>query len=164
MNGFDGREHQLLAVLTLGTVSLGAITLVILFPGFPHVIELAGGLITGAFYGFWITPDLDHEWMTMEEYRAMRLHKGFGKLWVALWRPYAKLFGHRSKWTHSLVGTLIRAIPFMTVTGIFLDLLLNEFGLDPLIIVFDVGMIAGWLAQDMVHYRHDGLGWRGVTE
>lgn len=164
MNGFDGKEHELQAILTFGILSLVAIGLVVLFPRFPHIIELAGGIMFGAFCGFWITPDLDHEWTTMEEYRAMRVNKGFGKLWIALWKPYAKFFGHRSKWTHSLVGTMIRAIPFMTVTGIFLDLLLNEFGLDPFIIVFHVGTIVGWLVQDMVHYHHDGLGWLGVQE
>lgn len=164
-NGFDGQEHQFLAAVTLaGTILLGAV-IALLFPGWPYLVGTVAGLVTGSLFGFWITPDLDHEWRTMEEYRALRWDRFLGRIWIALWQPYAKVFKHRSKWTHSWVGTLIRAIPFLVAIIVPWWLIRSAIGLPAVKFSgFYLTFLIGWLIQDSVHYKHDGLGWTGVWD
>jgi len=63
------------------------------------------GLVIGAILGFFIDPDLDHEWQTHSEGRINRLFgKQVGKLWRMRWAPYEIAFDHRSPWTHGGSG------------------------------------------------------------
>jgi uncharacterized metal-binding protein len=164
-NAFDGREHERRALAVLAALLPACIGLFVAMPDSILMAELVVGLLLGGVCGWWITPDIDHRWMTMEEYRALRLDALLGRLWILAWRPYSLLFGHRSRWTHSWRGTLLRALPFMLgIAGFWMfvryELVLTSRILSP----FYLGFLGGWLIQDMVHYHHDGLGWRGVEK
>lgn len=164
--GFDGHEHarQAAIVLTLVLILAGAALIVSLGEGIVWGIDLAAGLVAGALLGYWITPDIDHEWKTMEESRIERAFGPFlANMWMLLWAPYRKAFGHRSRWTHSWRGTLIRSMPItLALMGTYM-LCLNGLGITiRWATPWPVAANLAWLAQDMVHYHHDGLGWLGV--
>lgn len=160
---YDGHEHARQAKIVLCLAIPVCIGLLVLAPDEVLVAELAAGLALGALCGFWITPDIDHDDWTMEEYRAMRADPLLGRLWVILWRPYSLVFKHRSRWTHSWRGTLLRAVPFMVAIVVGYGLLRHAFSLGVRwLSPFYVGFLAAWLIQDMVHYHHDKLGWLGV--
>lgn len=162
--GFDGPLHEFEAkvvMFVLGALSFG---LVILFPCSALARSVGIGLMAGGLGGYLATPDLDHDWRTMEEYRALRWSQTLGMIWIALWRPYAKVFGHRSRWTHSWRGTLLRASPFLAAIILAYWLVLSGLGftITWTLIPFGLAFLLAWLAQDMVHYKQDGLNWLGV--
>jgi len=67
---------------------------------------VAAGCASGVF----LSPDLD-----LGENRKMRARNW---PWVAFWFPYAKLFKHRSFWSHApLVGTMIRLAYLFGIIG-----------------------------------------------
>jgi len=127
-------------------------------------------LILGGWMGYLIDPDLDELQRTYTERRVFRyLGRRVGKVWQAIWAPYAALIDHRSFWSHIPgVGTVIRALwlgivlalPFLAFFAFFgppvLDVLpnLGGYALDPTWLFW---LLAGWSVQDTVHWALDGF-------
>lgn len=98
-----------------------------------------GLLFGGAFLvaSLLLSPDLD---------RAP--HSLIAKRWGLLkhyWTPYGMLLSHRSKWSHSIRGTVLRmmyAFPLLLVPLIYFNVSLHP-------------IIFGWILADTVHYILD---------
>lgn len=160
----DGQLHQrnalaviaLCAGLALGVMAIGQFLLGL-------------GVLAGAICGFFIDPDLDHEWKTISEGRISRMFgKTIGKLFRAYWSPYEIMFEHRSVWSHGgpppfgwlvmfLVATPIRilyaiGLPIVLLGGI--ETIQSALLWQPL---FWAGLYWGWAAQDLVHWLRDYL-------
>ena len=144
VSGYDGWLHAGIAKRVALAFTLAAVPVAFDDP------LLALGLLCGAWAGFLLTPDIDHKARTTEEHRIDRMFGGcVGVLWSFYWSPYARLFGHRSPWTHGLLGTPIR----MAYALWLLVLLQLRFRWDA--IPFWAGMLAAWLLQDLLHYLVD---------
>lgn len=165
--GFDGKRHEMVAMVVLSAVSLAVLAVIVFTaPDAPTwLYEACVGALLGAICGYWLTPDIDHDWKTMEEYRAERVLGWVGKLWNLAWRPYSLIFKHRSPWTHSWRGTLLRAVPCMLVIVAAYLGLRSLLGLDVrLVSPFYLTFIGAWMLQDAGHYLLDGLGPWGVGD
>lgn len=95
---------------------------------------------------FYATPDMDH---------ASRKVWGsvWRRLWVLYWRPYAKMIGHRSRWSHSLLFGLPLRLSY-GLAPLWLWLVVE--GVGPGEIVW-YGL-AGCALADVVHLIKDGYG------
>lgn len=102
-----GRSHNRgNGLLVLATFS-GA-----LYLGAP--VSVAGWMAAGVALGFVLGPDLDVDGGNIAMHNMRRV-PFVGRLlswpWRFIWFPYAKVFKHRSFWTHApLIGTAIRII------------------------------------------------------
>lgn len=132
-------------------------------------------LILGGWLGYLIDPDLDSLHRTYTEGRVHRyLGRRVGKMWQALWAPYAALVDHRSFWSHMPgIGTLLRALWLAGVIAFpllflhFASVVLLDFS--PLDILpagltrlhprpeWALWLLAGWTVQDFVHLVLDGF-------
>jgi uncharacterized metal-binding protein len=136
-------------------------------------------LILGGWLGYLIDPDLDALQRTYTEGRVHRyLGRRVGKLWQAIWAPYAVLIDHRSFWSHMPgIGTVLRA-SWLTAVAFLPLLLFHLFALAVLDISllellldllpdtlahlhpqpqWGLWLLAGWTIQDFVHLALDGF-------
>ena len=115
-----------------------------------------GDLLTGALVFAWewfATPDMD----LAENRRPKRI---VSRLWVLFWLPWAHMVSHRSRASHSLIGTILR----LGYVGIPLALMLTPSGIlgfwwqsNP-DMVLDVAsrLVAAALIADTTHLIKDG--------
>ncbi len=164
MGGFDGHLHEKDAKRVLRVVLPLSILIAIGTIVWRDAWQVGLGLYLGALCGYVITPDADHRAMTREEYRAMKKWGVFGAVLVGYMMPYAYLFPHRSRWSHSIFpGTVLRIL-YVTWWLIGLILLLRfQLDLKVLWIPFYSSFIFGWSLQDAFHYRRDNLGFLGMV-
>jgi len=114
----------------------------------------------GAWAGWLVTPDIDVDHRTYEERRIRRALGPVGVVWQMLWCPYALLFRHRGVSHWPVVGTLTRAGYLAAIVAVLAT-----------VVGYDVGLavarapawawvqlLAGWMAQDIVHLALDD--WR----
>lgn len=162
--GFDGHLHEKDARLVLKIIGPFALAILLVTIIWRDAWQVGLGLYLGALCGYAITPDADHMAMTREEYRAMKKWGILGAILVGYMTPYAYLFHHRSRWSHSLFpGTLIRIL-YVTWWAILLAVLAQpKFNLTIPWIPFCSSMIFGWCLQDAFHYRRDDLGFLGIN-
>lgn len=137
-----GKQHAVVA----STVAVGtalAAPGIALYTG--PVVAL--GICLGTLVGWLITPDIDHHAITEEERRLIKHFGIFEHAWRLYWMPYEKLFKHRGMSHTPVIGTLTRAIYFPTPAMLagYLDWNLL------------VGLLAGWVAQDLIHILGDAL-------
>ena len=127
-------------------------------------------LILGGWLGYLIDPDLDALQRTYSKGRVHRyLGRRAGKVWQAIWAPYAALIDHRSFWSHTPgISTVLRALwlagilalPFLIFFALFGPALLDllpaslDAGLDPMWLLW---LLGGWTIQDAVHWALDGF-------
>lgn len=93
--------------------------------------------ISFLYSGLLISPDLDQA-------PRSTISRRWGPLRI-LWTPYGKLLSHRSKLSHSLIGTSLRMLYLFPITL----LPLIYFGVDLFPIFF------GWAVADLLHYLLD---------
>ncbi len=162
--GFDGHLHEKDAKRVLRVVGPLALAIALMTIAWRDAWQVGLGLYLGALCGYAITPDADHRTMTREEYRAMRKWGLLGAILVGYMTPYAFLFPHRSRWSHSMIpGTLIRIL-YVTWWLIVLTVLIRlKFNLNTLWMPFYFSMIFGWCLQDAFHYKRDDLGFLGIN-
>jgi uncharacterized metal-binding protein len=139
----DGRTHARIANGVTLAVSAAAL------PVGVHDSAAALALMAGAVCGWAMTPDLDIEHRTHEEWRLWRLSPIIGAVWTLYWLPYAWTIPHRHWLSHAPgVGTLIR----MLYVGWWIPLIA------PVDWRFVVVMWLAWCVQDIAHLAADG--WR----
>lgn len=161
---FDGHLHEKDArrIIRIMTVPYLSVAIATLFWRDAWLCSI--GLLIGMWGGYAITPDADHTAMTREEYRAMK-HWGLpGAILVAYMMPYAYIFPHRSRWSHSIFpGTLIRIAYVSVIPTLLLIALLNwiDIGMFPYWLYG--GLIIAWSIQDMFHYIRDEIGPLGTN-
>jgi uncharacterized metal-binding protein len=146
-----GRVHARAAVLT--GIALTAAAVYVYQAG---DATAAAGLAAGAWAGWAIDPDLDHEVRTHTERRVSRhLGSPAGRLWRAVWAPYAVLIPHRSPLSHFPgLGTVIRAAYFWAVVWILAHVLGHAIPTPPQDLA--LWTLAAWTVQDTVHLALDG--------
>ncbi|MBP8108041.1 MAG: DUF2227 family putative metal-binding protein [Caldilineaceae bacterium] len=161
----SGVVHAKFAFFTGVAITAGTLAMQHVIPAGPGI-----SLILGGWMGYLIDPDLDELQRTYTEGRVFRyLGRRVGKVWQAVWAPYAALIDHRSFWSHIPgVGTVIRALwlgivlalPFLAFVAFFgppvLDVLpnLDTTAVDPTWLFW---LLAGWSVQDGVHWALDGF-------
>lgn len=163
MSGYDGWLHE------KDAKKIGrALRILSPLPALMYPVIGADGLLIGAgvffgsFMGLWLSPDLDHMATTRTEYQAIKRGGPIGWFWVAFWTWYAAIIPHRSFWSHSVIGTLIRAAIFISV---FIHLpvwAVLRFGLNINFGIqtawpFYLGITASLIIHDAAHYLRDGL-------
>ena len=88
--------------------------------------ELAVGVALGGFTGWLLTPDIDVNGTTYEEYRLYKLFWPLGLLWQNFWSPYGLIFAHRG-WSHTpFIGTLTRIV-YIVIAVTLAILTFNEY-------------------------------------
>ena len=139
------RDSLLLSALAFGVGSKAGLELV-----------EAGAVSLGCLAGILLSPDLDHDSVTISESLLLRspswILKGLGVVWRIIWWPYGKLMPHRSFWSHfPVVGTTIRLLWL----GAILYPLLKP-GLSQLITnhLFWLSVL-GLIASDTTHWARD---------
>lgn len=167
----DGRLHKKLALVGLWVVVVPASIVILLFTG---SILYASLFFIGGLFSVYITPDRDHLAMTHEKYHDIRVFGILGSLWLSEWYPYAMIFPHRSKLSHSIVGSVIRFIYFVVVVVIniftvyfilgmfFPDVLktlsvLESIKNNPDNITMALITCTSWVYIDLYHYWRDGV-------
>lgn len=167
MAGFDGHIHERQAkvvIVFFAIYSILFLGIYLVAPG-KWIWQVSLGMIVGAVGAWAITPDSDHLNMTHEEYRAIKKWGVFGALLVAYMTPYAAIFPHRSMWSHSIVGSLIRIAWVMLVpAGIYCWIVVASPKLDLYWSWGYVSFVIVWCIQDCRHYKQDNLGWLGLRK
>ena len=134
--------------------------------------EVAAGAVLGGFTGWLITPDIDVNDTTYEEYRLYKLFWPLGFVWQNLWAPYGLIFAHRG-WSHTpVVGTLTRVTYALIITLLSM-VTFNEWirlaqydkrlMVDPTILfvffwynmTFCLSWFTVWCIQDIMHFICD---------
>lgn len=158
----DGKTH---AAVTLGLILPSGVL------GLATTGDLALGLasVAGCALGLIMEPDLDQDGITGSEWRLLRgkVTWPLGIVWFALWFPYAKVFPHRSFWTHfPLVGTAVRLAYLVAIIGLLVSVLgFYELALDwaesipSLIWVY---LYMGLATADMGHWVADWALWKRI--
>ena len=167
----DGRLHKKLAFVGLWVVVVPTSIVILLFTGNALYAFL---FFLGGLFSIYITPDRDHLAMTHEKYHDIKVFGILGSLWLSWWYPYAMIFPHRSKLSHSIIGSVIRFIYFIIV--IIINVLLVYFilgmffpdVLKTLSIIESIKdnpdntktiliMCTSWMYIDLYHYWRDGI-------
>lgn len=162
--GFDGHLHEKDAKRVLRVVGPLALAILLLTIVWRPAWQVAIGLYLGSLLGFAITPDADHKAMTREEYRAMKRWGILGALLVAYMTPYAYIFPHRSRWSHSLIpGTMLRILYVMLLPLCLVITVCLITDLEFPLSIGYVALCAGWMIQDAFHYKRDKLGFFGMN-
>lgn len=107
----------------------------------------------GCLLGLPLTPDLDQEGLSSSENWIIKWTLGLGFLWVMLWYPYARLFKHRSFFSHfPVVSTLIR----LAYLAIFVAFALG-LGWKPPLVRPEIALaaVAGLMLSDAAHWFLD---------
>ena len=88
-------------------------------------------VIWSASGGWLMTPDLDVNGTTFEEYRLYKIFWPIGFVWQNFWAPYGLMFKHRG-WSHTpFIGTLTRIAYILGV------LICGSFLANQMIVIFD---------------------------
>lgn len=164
-----GKEHEKIALLILAPTV--ATSWVLYLNGYQ---EIAGGAALGAFTGLLVTPDIDLNTTTREEYRLYKLFWPLGFVWQNLWAPYGLAFSHRG-WSHTpVIGTLTR-VAYIIIVTLLSMVTFNEWirfaqydkrlMIDPTILfvffwynmTFCLSLFAMWCIQDIAHIVADKL-------
>lgn len=161
---FDGYLHEGDAEKVIKFIGPIALAIAFMTIVWREAWQVGLGLYLGSLCGYAITPDADHKAMTREEYRAMKKWGFLGSLLVAYMTPYAYIFPHRSKWSHSLIpGTLLRIL-YVALPLLFLAIAVwTVYGIKIPISVGYVSFVIGWMIQDAFHYKRDKLGIFGMN-
>lgn len=115
-----GRTHARIAwVLLIPLGILGSYILVVVDT------RLGIGWLIGSLAGIVITPDIDLETPTYEEWRFYRIAYPLGVLWQWLWFPYAAFMAHRGLSHIYLLGTLSRLLYLLYVVIPLVIMLIN---------------------------------------
>lgn len=144
-----------------------------------QTLACAGGVTVGCLSGIILSPDLDLETITVSEWYVIKtplIGHIIGPLFIALWMPYARMFAHRSVWTHGpFISTIIRlgylGCVLQCVQWIFPHIILVRWDISPRVsewlrillndpqhYPFLVGWITGLILSDIGHYGRD-KGW-----
>lgn len=162
-----GKEHEKIAI------TLWAPATVASWAAYANGYQdIAVGIALGAFSGFLITPDIDINATTREEYRLYKIFWPLGLIWQNLWAPYGLLFAHRG-WSHTpVVGTLTR-VTYALIIALLSMVTFNEWirlaqydkrlMVDPTILfvffwynmTFCLSWFAMWCIQDIMHFICD---------
>lgn len=162
-----GKEHERIAII------VWAPTMAASWIAYANGHEaVAAGMALGAFTGFLVTPDIDANVTTREEYRMYKIFWPLGLIWQNLWAPYGLIFAHRG-WSHTpFIGTFTRLI-YVVVAITLAILTFNEYiwwmGYDEklkgdVLIAFRfiaqnfemcVAWFLLWAWQDILHYVAD---------
>jgi uncharacterized metal-binding protein len=161
--GYDGHLHEKDARRVIRVFVPLSVLIAASFPVWREAWQVALGLFLGVLCGYAITPDADHKAMTREEYRAMKKWGILGAFLVAYMTPYAYLFPHRSKWSHSLIpGTILRILYVLLPLVILAVVLLIAYNVKVPLSVGYIAFVVGWMVQDAFHYKRDKLGLFGM--
>ena len=141
----SGKTHAKYAVAVLTMTATAS----------PFVAHVYGGTVAisavaGAVSGWLVTPDADIPHITHDERRMIRRLSIVGRIWVAYWWPYGRIFRHRGISHAPLVGTLTRMLYLMW----WLPLVIAE----PPSVGAVLPFAAMWCVQDIIHLAADG--WR----
>jgi len=124
---------------------------------------LAALAAAGTLSGVLLSPDLDHDDITISEGILWRVSPALGIPFTIAWTPYAKLLPHRSPLSHwPIVGTLGRVLYVLAL------LLLVQVHLRAVGVRFDAlfwtrwpaasaAFIAGLAVSDALHWIADGF-------
>ncbi len=100
----SGRTH---VAATIALTPMAAMIAWQLAGGEPTAAALAGA---GCLSGVLISPDLDMTGRTISETILLRWNMIIGRLWIAIWYPYALISKHRGLSHVPVFGTLSRVI------------------------------------------------------
>lgn len=137
--------------------------------------QLGAGLVVGGLVGIIVTPDIDHHVVTQEELRFYQLGRIPGVLWQWLWAGYEIVVPHRGISHVPVVGTLTRALYLAVIARVLLWVMagiagdwcvMNACEVQPMTVGalwgiavnfhrFWLGVLAGWIVQDMGHWIFD---------
>lgn len=109
------------------------------------------GLVVGAWLGHFLTPDIDHHAITIEERRMYRIHPIVGVLWQLYWWPYQRLRPHRGK-SHMIPLGTVERFAYLLWLPVAVSLFLVP---EQAIVMFWVLVFGGQLVQDSVHVALD---------
>lgn len=139
----DGRTHSRIAAGVAAVISMAAIPIGMTDP------NVALSIVAGAVGGWMVTPDLDIEHRTHEEWRIWRLSPIVGAIWTLYWLPYAWAIPHRH-WASHLpgVGTAGRMIYLFW----WLPLIVSPIDWSLIAMVW-----CAWSIQDIGHYVADSF-------
>ena len=170
----DGKRHAavgraIISVATLMAVGVAAIPVVTEADEdvLATTIILSVSFVAGAVMGYVITPDIDHDWYTVEEQRIKHAtNAAVLGLWKLFWLPFV-MAKHRSRVTHSWpLATVLKlawllfwiAVAVAAISDV-LDISVSQAARDaaPLIILSIIPFFAGWSVQDLVHLAMDGM-------
>lgn len=142
----DGITHLTFNLCCTAALSIAAISY--------GTEDFSKGVIIGGLISTIITPDFD---LSKSLPRNIAKRIPFMEL---LWRPYARMFKHRSFWTHSfIISSLIRISYFLvTITPILL--ILYYFNINPYALELLLGITLAWIINDASHLFLDGVLWR----
>lgn len=151
----SGKEHA------VATRRNGLITSAV---GFGSLLSLGLptlGLVAGAWFGHWITPDFDlsEEHPIFVQRKIIQKHKILGWCLWAYWYPYAKLIPHRGS-SHSWpIGTIVRMIYTLAIPAYLLVHTFPQWFPPETVqqwYAFIFFLFVGWSVQDITHLRMDG--------
>lgn len=117
----QGKDHAKVALITYAGSMAGA-----WFLYYTGHQDLAAGVALGGFTGWLLTPDIDVNGTTYEEYRLYKLFWPLGFVWQNFWSPYGLIFAHRG-WSHTpFIGTFTRLVYILTAISLAI-LAFNEY-------------------------------------
>jgi len=158
----DGKIHEQNAVITL--VVLICIAFVVAWSNLP----LGLGIVFGGIMGIFITPDLDHDWRTHNEWTVDRVFGKFlGRCFSYYWAFYETFVPHRSPLSHGgfppfgpLVMAVVATPGRLVYSFLWLLPLLYFFPevrlwISKIPLLFWCGLYGGIALQDQVHYWRD---------
>lgn len=127
----DGKTHDKITIYVL------PIILVILFLVIPEVTSMIIITVGYLFASYMFNGDLD-------------IYSSPYKRWLMfrfIWKPYQKMFSHRSIFTHGLIiGTIVRLVYLFTIPvliSMFLGVNLLAMLMNPALILFYIGLELG---------------------
>lgn len=141
----EGLTHLTVNLCCGAAMSLAAITYM--------EQDFAKGIVIGSIISCAITPDLD-----LRRSLPRNILKGI-PLMEQAWRPYSRVFKHRSFWTHSFViSSLIRMV-YLTIVLLPILLVLCWFKIDYINITIALGIMLSWIINDLTHLLLDKKLW-----
>jgi uncharacterized metal-binding protein len=116
-----GKEHEKIAIILWAPATVAS------WAAYANGYQdVAVGIALGGFTGWLLTPDIDVNGTTYEEYRLYKLFWPLGFVWQNFWSPYGLTFAHRG-WSHTpFIGTLTRLIYVLVAISLAL-LTFNEY-------------------------------------
>jgi len=157
----DGKIHEQNAIITL--VFLICIAFVVAWSNLP----LGLGIVFGGIMGVFITPDLDHEWRTHNEWTVDKVFGKFiGRSFTIYWSIYEAI-PHRSPLSHGgfppfgplimvAVATPIRlAYSFLWLLPLIYFFPEVRLWISRIPLLFWCGLYGGIALQDEVHWIRD---------
>lgn len=167
----SGNTHARVAYALQAPITLAGIVVAINYDD----AQLGAGLVIGGLVGIIVTPDIDHHVVTHEELRFYQVGRVAGVLWQWLWAGYEIVVPHRGVSHVPVIGTLTRAIYLAVIARVLLWVaagiagdwcVLNACDVQPMTVgaLWDIavifhrfwlGVLAGWIVQDLGHLLFD---------